>query len=248
MGPRAGFGTLFRPVARLIRVSEEYSSKNMLYDAVILVHRQVAKYAVDLDRDRSSGLVIVAAGFRHAIIDIDARGIGVVCVFDGVKQPGKIVNHTRAQRVTKFRVILEPLRTGQSEEIMTAQEQTDTEARYLKQCTMVNEDMILAVIHELEHSGLKWRRAPYEADAEMAYLVNAASSASMYSAIINADLDLVVHGAPALITNYDDKTAAPLCTSRLFLDRMTRWMAVSCYWKSLRASLKTQSEMSRMYW
>jgi len=169
MGPRAGFGTLFRPVACLIRVSEEYSGKNMMYDAMILVHRQVAKYAVDLDRDRSSGLVIVAAGFRHAIIDIDARGIGVVCVFDGVKQPGKIVNHTRAQRVTKFRVILEPLRTGQSEEIMTAQEQTDTEARYLKQCTMLNEDMILAVIHELEHSGLKWRRAPYEADAEMSY-------------------------------------------------------------------------------
>ena len=248
MGPRAGFGTLFRPVARLIRVSEEYSSKNMLYDAVILVHRQVAKYAVDLDRDRSSGLVMFAAGFRDAIIDIVARGIGVVCVFDGAKLPGKIVNHTRAQRLTKYCVMLQALRTGKYKEIMTAQEQTDTEARYLKQCTMVNEDMILAVIHELEHSGLKWRRAPYEADAEMAYLVNAASRASMYSAIINADLDLVVHGAPALITNYDDKTAAPLCTSMLFLDRMTRWMAVSCYWKSLRASLKTQSEMSRMYW
>jgi len=67
MGPRAGFGTLLRPVVRLTRVSEEYSGNNVLYDAMILVHRQVAKYGMDLDRNRSFGLVMVAAGFRDAL-------------------------------------------------------------------------------------------------------------------------------------------------------------------------------------
>ena len=91
-------------------------------------------------------------------------------MFEGAKLAGKIVNHTSAQRMTKYRVMLESLCTGQSEEIMMAQEQTETEARYFKQCTKVNKDMSLAVIHELEHSGLKWRGAPCEADTEMACL------------------------------------------------------------------------------
>jgi len=209
MGPRAGFGAVLRPAARHITVSDEYKGKNVLYDAMILVHRQVAHCAVELDRDRASGLQIVAAGFRDAIIDILARGIGVMCVFDGAKLPGKIVNHSRTLRVTRYRVMLESLWCGQSEHVMTAQEQKATEIRYLKQCTMVKEDMILAVTNELERAGLKWRRAPYEADAELAHLMPPGSDAlagvSLYSAVISADLDLVVHGAVSLLTSYDVK-------------------------------------------
>jgi len=130
-------------------------------------------------------------------------------VFDGAKLPGKIVNHSRTLRVTRYRVMLESLRSGQSEHVMTEQETKATEIRYLKQCTMVKEDMTLAVIDELERAGLKWRRAPYEADAELAHLMQPGSDAlpgvSLYSAVISADLDLVVHGAAALLTSYDVK-------------------------------------------
>ena len=132
-----------------------------------------------------------------------------MCVFDGAKLPGKIVNHSRTVRVTRCRVMLEALRAGQSEHIMTPEEQKATEIRYLKQCTLVKEDMIVAVINELERAGLKWRRAPFEADAEIAHLMQPGSDAlpgiSLYDAVISADLDLVVHGVAALLTSYDVK-------------------------------------------
>ena len=60
MGLRPGMGAQLRPVARHITVSKEYKGKNVLYDALILVHRQVAHFAVELDRDRAAGLQIVA--------------------------------------------------------------------------------------------------------------------------------------------------------------------------------------------
>jgi len=70
MGPRAGFAAQLRPAARHITVSQEYKGHSLLYDAMILVHRQGAHFAVDLDQDRTSGLKLVAAGFRDAIIDV----------------------------------------------------------------------------------------------------------------------------------------------------------------------------------
>ena len=206
MGPRPGFGTCVRPIAGHITVSELYKGKNLLLDAMIYVHAQVARCAVELDRDRDGGLKMVAAGFRDSIMDITARGIGVMCVFDGAKLPGKIANYSsRAVRVTRYRVMLESLLSAQLEQVMTDQERKDTEKRYLNQCTMVQEDMILAVMNELERVGLKWRRAQYEADSEMAYLMTDGPGVSLYSAVISADLDLVVHGVQALLTSYDAK-------------------------------------------
>ena len=155
MGPRAGFATMLRPAARHTK------GHNVMYNTMILIHHQVAHYAVELDRDLTSGLKMVAAGFRDAIIDIVARDIGVMCVFDRAKLTGKIANHSRTLHVTWYRVMLESLRSEQLEHVMMEQETKATEIRYLEQCSMVNEDMILSVIDELEGAGHKWSGALY---------------------------------------------------------------------------------------
>ena len=110
MGPRSGFAAQLHLTALHITVSQVYKGHNVLYDAMILVHRQVAHFAVELDQNRTLGLKMTPVGFRAVIIDIVARGIGIMCVFDGTKLPGKIVNHNRTLRVTRYRVMLDELR------------------------------------------------------------------------------------------------------------------------------------------
>ena len=203
MGPRAGFGNLLAGVRSHITVSEYLSSKTILYDAMILVHRQVARLAIHIDKDRDEGIKMVAAGFRDNILDIIHRGIGVVCVFDGGKLPGKGVNQTRGARIARYRALLDELRQGEAACTMPEGEFKNTEKRYLRQCTMVKEDMILACICELERCGIRWRRARFEADAELAHLVQDPTTADHYAAVYSEDLDLVVHGVPYLITSWD---------------------------------------------
>ena len=203
MGPRAGFGTILAGVRTPITVSEHLISKTVLFDSMILVHRQVARLAIHIDRDRDEGIQMVAAGFRDHILDIIHRGIGVVCVFDGGKLPGKGVNQTRNARLSRYRAMLDELRQGEAASTMPEGEFKKTEKRYLRQCTMVKEDMILACICELEKCGIAWRRARFEADAELAHLVTDPSTAGHFAAVYSEDLDLVVHGVPWLITTWD---------------------------------------------
>jgi len=62
MGPVTGFDDQLRLLALHVLVSKENQGKNILHDAMIFVHHQVARYAVELDQDRVSGLQMVATG------------------------------------------------------------------------------------------------------------------------------------------------------------------------------------------
>lgn len=118
-------------------------------------------------------------------------GIIPFLVFDGDDLPSKA--GTEAQRAAKRehskRLGLELLQCGK-----TAQAYQE-----LQKAIDVTPEMASQLVEELRRGGVKFIVAPYEADAQLAYL----ERKGVISGIISEDSDLLVFGAKCLITKLD---------------------------------------------
>jgi exonuclease-1 len=118
-------------------------------------------------------------------------GVTPYLVFDGANLPSKAgTDSERNSRRAESRVLgLELLRLGK----------TSQAHQELQKAVDVTPEMAGLLIQELKRSGIKYVVAPYEADAQLAYL----ERTGIINGIISEDSDLLVFGARCLLTKLD---------------------------------------------
>ena len=129
---------------------------------------------------------------------LTSRDIKPICVFDGKKLPAKLATN-------------EKRRSGRDEALKKAREALaageDWKARnYFCQAIKITPEINESVKVFCAAKNLKVITAPYEADAQLAYL----SRKKLVSAVISEDSDLVIFGIENLVTKLDDNGACKL--------------------------------------
>ena len=129
---------------------------------------------------------------------LTSRDIKAICVFDGQKLPAKLATN-------------EKRRSGRDEALKKAREALaageDWKARnYFCQAIKISPEINQSVKKFCASKNLKVITAPYEADAQLAYL----SRKKLVSAVISEDSDLVIFGIENLVTKLDDNGACKL--------------------------------------
>ena len=127
----------------------------------------------------------------HRVRMLQHFGVTPFLVFDGDKLPIKAgtENDRARKREESMRIGLELLRAGK-------QAQAYLE---LQKAIEVTPEMASQLIEELRRIGVKFIVAPYEADAQLAYL----ERKGIISGIISEDADLLIFGAKCLLTKLD---------------------------------------------
>ena len=127
----------------------------------------------------------------HRVRMLQHFGVIPYLVFDGDFLPGKATteaDRSRRRRECR-RAGLELLKLGK-----TAQAHSE-----LQKAIDITPQMAGELIEDLKHAGVKYLVAPYEADAQLAYM----ERVGIISGIISEDSDLLVFGAQCLLTKLD---------------------------------------------
>ena len=119
------------------------------------------------------------------------HGITPYLVFDGGYLPSKLVTEVKraAKRKESKKIGLELYQIGTKTQAMLE----------LQKAVDVTPEMARLLIEELKKSGIKYVVAPYEADAQLAYL----ERKGIISGILSEDSDLLVFGVNCLLTKLD---------------------------------------------
>ncbi|KAK6339511.1 Rad2 nuclease [Orbilia javanica] len=168
---------------------KNWRGKRVAVDAYGWLHRGTISCAVDLALGKHTTRYVDYA--MHRVRMLQHYGVTPYLVFDGDYLPGKKGTEVdREQRRKSSRETgLELLRLGR-----TSQAHAE-----LQKSIDVTPLMARHLIEELSKANIPYVVAPYEADAQMAYL----ESIGEVSAILSEDSDLLVFGAKCLLTKLD---------------------------------------------
>lgn len=127
----------------------------------------------------------------HRVRMLKHFGVTPYIVFDGDYLPSKAATEKdRAMRRAESRRIgLDLLRAGKTTQAL----------QELQKAVDVTPDMARQVIDELKKNGIQYVVAPYEADAQMAYL----EREGIVDGVLSEDSDLLVFGTKCLLTKLD---------------------------------------------
>ncbi|KAI9779110.1 MAG: Rad2 nuclease [Peltula sp. TS41687] len=166
-----------------------FAGQTIGVDAYGWLHKGAIACAVDLALGRHTTKFVEYA--MHRVRMLQHFGVVPFLVFDGDYLPSKAP--TEALRASKReqskRLGLELLQRGK-----TAQAYQE-----LQKAIDVTPEMAGQLIEELRREGVKFIVAPYEADAQLAYL----ERKGVISGVISEDSDLLVFGVNCLITKLD---------------------------------------------
>lgn len=163
--------------------------------------------------------------FMHRVRMLRHYGVSPVVVFDGARLPAKsATEQSRAANRQKFREL--GLREMQRGNRAAAEE-------HFQKAVDVTPHMAHEVIGELRRDGVDYLVAPFEADAQLAYM----SMRGMLDVVITEDSDLVVYGARRILFKMDRYGGGELLEYKnlgavndpnlsAFTPDMLRWMCV----------------------
>ncbi|RVD81719.1 uncharacterized protein DFL_009569 [Arthrobotrys flagrans] len=168
---------------------KNWKGKKIAVDAYGWLHRGTISCAVDLALEKPTTKYVDYA--MHRVRMLQHYGVTPYLVFDGDYLPGKKgTERDREKRRNSSRETgLELLRLGR-----TSQAHAE-----LQKSIDVTPLMARHLIEELKKANIPYVVAPYEADAQMAYLERIGE----VSAILSEDSDLLVFGAKCLLTKLD---------------------------------------------
>lgn len=119
------------------------------------------------------------------------HNVELTFVFDGLKIPAKRVTHEeRALKKAESREMVEKL---------LAQDNKFEARKHMVRCIDVTWDMIQQVIRYCKREQIKYIVAPYEADAQIAFLNNS----DLCQFVITEDTDLILYGCKKIIYKLD---------------------------------------------
>lgn len=166
-----------------------YAGQTLGVDAFGWLHRGAVACAADLALDKPNRQYISFVINRvRMLLDF---GVIPYLVFDGDSLPSKAATNAkrRKDRDAAKEAGLALWRAGKK----------DLAYREFQKCVSVTPQMTFAVIEELRRMNVKYLVAPYEADAQLAYL----EREGIVDGILSEDSDLLVFGARKLITKLD---------------------------------------------
>ncbi|KAK6498568.1 Rad2 nuclease, variant 2 [Arthrobotrys musiformis] len=168
---------------------KKWKGQKVAVDAYGWLHRGTISCAVDLALEKPTTRYVDYA--MHRVRMLQHYGVTPYLVFDGDYLPGKKGTEVdrEKRRKSSRETGLELLRLGR-----TSQAHGE-----LQKSIDVTPLMARRLIEELKKANVPYVVAPYEADAQMAYLERIGE----VSAILSEDSDLLVFGAKCLLTKLD---------------------------------------------
>ncbi|WFC96681.1 hypothetical protein MBRA1_003344 [Malassezia brasiliensis] len=184
----AGLLPLLKDIQEATHV-EKYRGKTVGIDAYVWLHRGAYACASDLALGRPTTRYIAYA--MHRIRMLRHYGVIPYVVFDGGPLPSKA--HTEAERAAKRA-------EHRAKGLALHQQNKGSAARdAFVRCVDVTPAMAHELIRVLRAEGIAYVVAPYEADAQLAYM----ERQGLIDAIITEDSDLLVFGCKTVLFKLD---------------------------------------------
>ena len=196
-----------------------FRGKLIAVDGNVWIHR--GTYACALELAAGTPTMAYVHYCRKLCEMCTAQGVRLLVVFDGHSLPAKGPAHQRRREKRKqasqaMNAYAELAREHQFE----AEQEDDPEAKKLlddqlgklqhdqeksaRTAVHVTDQMVLQVMYALSQlPGVEVLRAPYEADAQLAYL----AQKKKVSAVITEDSDLIAYACPRVLCKFDHNTA-----------------------------------------
>lgn len=175
-----------KSIERAAHVGDAYGGAKVCVDAYVWLHR--GAYACSRELCEGVKTTKHVEYFVNRARGLRRSGVEAVFVFDGGRLPGKAAEE--AQRRRNRREALDKAKTHARNGNASAANECYVRA------VDVTPEMAREVIEALEREGFECLTAPYEADAQMAYLVKH----GFVSAVITEDSDLIAHGCKSVFT------------------------------------------------
>ncbi|PPQ81670.1 hypothetical protein CVT25_013348 [Psilocybe cyanescens] len=196
------------PALKSIQVTRhisEYSGKTVAVDAYVWLHRGVYSCATELATGKITNKYVDYA--MHRVRMLQHHKITPYVVFDGGPLPAK--KGTESDRKSKRD---ENLARGNA--FMAQGKMSQARECFIK-CIDVSPEMAYQFIkarffHALRAESVPYVVAPYEADAQLAYL----EQAGFVDAILTEDSDLLVFGCQTVLFKFDVVAATVVSISR----------------------------------
>lgn len=180
----SGLLPVLRPITERVNVST-FRGRRVGVDGFAWLHR--GGYACALELATGAPTSGYLTHFLHRVNLLLHHGVVPVVVFDGAPLPMKA--DTNAERRASR---AEARRAGEAA-LAVGDRRAATE--YFQRCVTVTPEMVAAVMGALRPLGVEAMVAPYEADAQLAFL----AATGAVDAVITEDSDLVVYGVPTLL-------------------------------------------------
>ncbi|KAI9008180.1 PIN domain-like protein [Gaertneriomyces semiglobifer] len=167
----------------------KFAGKTLVVDTYVWLHRGVFTCALELATGQATTKYVDYC--MRQVRLLTAHDVRPILVFDGGSLSMKSGTETqrRKRREDSLRKAHSCLQNGQK-----------TKANeYFQQCVNVTPHMAYELIKVLKAEGIEYIVAPYEADAQLAYLVKE----GLADAAITEDSDLLVFGCPKVLTKLD---------------------------------------------
>ncbi|KAK9367249.1 hypothetical protein V1509DRAFT_627433 [Lipomyces kononenkoae] len=169
---------------------KEFAGQVIAVDAYVWLHRGAIACATDLAFGNHTRKYVDYA--MHRVRMLKYYGVKPYLVFDGASLPSK--EHTELDRQMSREAAREL-----AMKLHVAGKRREADEQFQKSID-ITPTMASHLITALEKEGVPYIVAPYEADAQMAYL----EKKKLVSAIISEDSDLLVFGCKCLLTKLSD--------------------------------------------
>ncbi|KAI8901579.1 PIN domain-like protein [Globomyces pollinis-pini] len=184
----SGLLPVLKPIQRQIHLSA-LSGLVVGVDAYVWLHRGAFGCALDLLNDIPTKKYVNFC--MKKVMQLKEFGVWPIIVFDGDSLPMKknTENQRRSNRKERRQKALQYLKEGNQAKAL----------EYCQTCIDVTPEMAHEWIKELQKHNIEYIVAPYEADAQLAYL----NRNGIISAVITEDSDLLTFGCTRVIYKLD---------------------------------------------
>ncbi|EJD03466.1 PIN domain-like protein [Fomitiporia mediterranea MF3/22] len=247
-----GLLPLLKPIQRRRHLSD-FSGQTLAVDAYVWLHRGAYSCATELVQGRPTRRYVDFCMARVRLLR--HHGILPYLVFDGGPLPAKLGTEKEREKKREQNI-------KRANELMSQGKESQARELYVK-CVDVTPQMAYQVIKALKAENVPYVVAPYEADAQLAYL----ERMGLVDGIITEDSDLLVFGCRNVHVKLDTVSASVVSISRAdfgspslaadsfsligWSDAQFRWMAMlsGCdYLPSIAGiGLKTAYQLLKKY-
>ncbi|KAL5484762.1 hypothetical protein ACEPAI_7404 [Sanghuangporus weigelae] len=194
-----GLLPLLKPIQRQRHLSE-FAGQTLAVDAYVWLHRGAYACAAELVQGRATRRYVDFCMARVRLLR--HHRIEPYLVFDGGPLPAKLSTEKEREKRRE-----ENARRAKE---LLAQGKASQAAEYFTRCVDVTPQMAHQVIKALKAEGVQYVVAPYEADAQLAYL----ERESLVDGILTEDSDLLVFGCRNVHVKLDTVSATVVSISR----------------------------------
>jgi len=184
-----GLLPLLKPIQKPVSIAEDFAGQVIGVDAYCWLHKGAYGCAMELVEGKKSFVYVNYVLKRvNMLLHFNVKPI---LVFDGSYLPSKAGQEERRRKTRQENKAkgLAFLRAGNRQQALEC----------FQKCVDITPEMALEVIKECRKKGVDCIVAPYEADAQLAYLMKT----GIVQAIISEDSDLLVYGCQKVIFKMD---------------------------------------------